>query len=45
MVLLSACSPNNVAEDKTLKKHFDAYQVDGIFSFLITDKVILSFTI
>lgn len=28
---LSACSPNNVTEDASLRKHFDAKQVSGTF--------------
>lgn len=29
--LLSACSPNNVTEDKSLKKYFDENEVEGCF--------------
>lgn len=31
-VLLNACSPNNVTEDKSLKKYFDENKVEGTFA-------------
>src|SRR5687768_2184147 len=31
ILFLSACSPNNVTEDNTIKKYFDANNVEGCF--------------
>src|SRR5690242_862350 len=40
---LSACSPNNVTEDKSLKKYFDAHHLQG--SFGLFDNSLGLFTI
>ncbi len=34
VVLLSACSPNNVKQDKSLKKFFDENKVEGCFAIM-----------
>lgn len=33
-VLIAACSPNNVKQDKKLKKYFDENKVDGCFALM-----------
>lgn len=33
-ILISACSPNNVKQDKQLKKYFDENNVDGCFALM-----------
>ena len=34
IVFLNACSPNNVKQDKSLKKYFDENKVDGCFALM-----------
>lgn len=34
LILLAACSRNNVKQDKSLKKYFDANKVDGCFALM-----------
>lgn len=34
LVLLAACSTNNVKQDKNLKKYFDKYKVEGCFGLM-----------
>ena len=33
-LLFQACSPNNVKQDKSLKKYFDEHQVEGCFALM-----------
>ncbi|MCX6317169.1 MAG: class D beta-lactamase, partial [Bacteroidetes bacterium] len=33
-ILLVACSPNNIKQDKSLKKYFDENKVEGCFALM-----------